>query len=530
MSVTLFLPGTATASSCSPRSSSYSSTVTGSAGLVAYFRLGEAAGSTVACPSAGSATGSYANGISLGQPGAIAADPDTAAAFNGSSGYVSVPASSSLNVADDFTIEAWVKRGALGGYQAIASKQNGAWVLEFNAQNRLLLRRSTVADVVTSTTTVTDSSWHYLVATKNGSTSRLYIDGVDVTGVVNNQTMADSSLPVVIGESVGTAFFSGNIDEFALYNTTLTPSQITSHYTAGSGVGPYPVIAAAGDIACGAADGSVQPGVACDQQSTSNLLTGAGLTAVLTLGDDQYEQGQLSDFMNYFNPTWGRFKSIMHSAPGNHEYNDPAGSAMGYFDYFDGVGNATGSAGPRSLGYYSFDIGSWHLIAINSNCSASSGGWNRGGCAAGSTQEQWLRSDLAVHPSACTLAFWHHPLYSSGSQADGPSPFMSAIWADLANAHADIVLNGHAHNYERFALQNATGGPDSQGGVREFVVGTGGRNLYGFSTVQPNSQVRNSSTFGILQLTLRPHGYDWQFRPEPGGTFTDVGSQECHGR
>jgi hypothetical protein len=234
--------------------------------------------------------------------------------------------------------------------------------------------------------------------------------------------------------------------------------------------------------------------------------------------------------MAYFGPTWGRFKSIMRSVPGNHEYNDPAGAAKGYFDYFDGVGNAEGPVGSRSLGYYSFDVGRWHLIALNSNCNPSGGGWRPGGCGAGSAQEEWLRGDLAAHPSSCTLAFWHHPVYSSTSQPDGPSPFMSTIWADLANAHADVVLNGHAHNYERFALQSASGSVDTQGGLREFVVGTGGRELYPFSTVKPNSEVRNASTFGVLRLTLHSSSYDWQFQPETGGTFTDAGSQTCHGR
>jgi hypothetical protein len=514
---------------CSPRSSTYSAAITGTAGLLSYFRLGDAAGSTVACPSLGSQTGTYVGGASPGQPGALAGDADTAAAFNGSSAYVSVPASASLNVGDHFTIEAWVKRASFGGVPVIASKQSGAWVLEFNSSNQLVLRRSTIADVATSTRTVNDAGWHYVAATKDGATSRLYIDGVDVTGTVNDQTMVDNTQPLVIGQSTGSSFFAGTIDEVALYNTALTTSQIQSHYTAGTGQTSDPVIAAAGDIACGTAEHTVQPGVACDQLSTSNLLADSRLMSVLALGDDQYEEGQLSDFMTYFDPSWGRFKTIMRSVPGNHEYNDPAGGAQGYFDYFDGVGNSDGPGGPRTLGYYSYDIGSWHLIAINSNCNPSGGGWRPGGCAAGSAQEQWLKSDLAAHPSSCTLAFWHHPLYSSSSQPDGASPFMSAIWADLANAHADVVLNGHAHNYERFALQNASGAVDTQAGMREFIVGTGGRNLYPFATIKPNSEVRNASTFGVLRLTLHPSSYDWQFQPETGGTFTDAGSQACHG-
>jgi len=291
-----------------------------------------------------------------------------------------------------------------------------------------------------------------------------------------------------------------------------------------------PVIAAAGDIACGGTKSTIQPGIACNELATSNLLKGGGLASVLLLGDNQYESGELKDYIRHFDPTWGRFKRVIRPIPGNHEYNDPAGGASGYFDYFNGVGNQDGPAGPRGLGYYSFDIGSWHLIAINSNCNPSGGGWLPGGCAAGSAQEQWLQSDLAAHRSSCTLAFWHHPLYSSSSQPDGASPFMAAIWADLTNAHADVVLNGHAHDYERFAQQSANGALDAQGGVRQFIVGTGGRDLYQFATVKPNSEARNASTFGVLRLTLHPSSYDWRFQPEAGRRFSDSGRQRCHGR
>ena len=157
---------------------------------------------------------------------------------------------------------------------------------------------------------------------------------------------------------------------------------------------------------------------------------------------------------------------------------------------------------------------------MNSNCSQVAG------CGSGSPQETWLRSDLAAHTNACTLAYWHHPRFSSGQHGDESQ--YDTFWRDLYAGHADIVLNGHDHDYERFAPQNPSAGSDPASGIREFVVGTGGKNHYGFGTVQANSVVRNADTFGVLLLTLHPGGYDWRFAPEPGKTFTDVGSAACH--
>jgi hypothetical protein len=194
--------------------------------------------------------------------------------------------------------------------------------------------------------------------------------------------------------------------------------------------------------------------------------------------------------------------------------------AASYFDYWNGVGGDTGRAGDRDKGYYSYDVGSWHLIALNTECYAI------GGCDAGSPEETWLRADLAAHPNACTLAYWHEPRFSSG--AVGNNPYVSALWQDLYYAGADIVLNGHDHDYERFAPQTPLGQADPAHGIREWVVGTGGRNHGGFDIVQPNSEVRNADTYGVLKLTLHPSGYDWQFVPESGKTFTDSGSTACH--
>jgi hemolysin type calcium-binding protein len=290
-----------------------------------------------------------------------------------------------------------------------------------------------------------------------------------------------------------------------------------------------PVVAAAGDIACDTASEFFNGGAGteghCRQRNTSDLLIQAAPTAVLTLGDNQYHVGSLSDFNASFDPSWGRLKPIIHPAVGNHEYG--TAGARGYFDYFNGVGNPSGPAGERDKGYYSFDIGSWHLIALNSECGRLASGGAPSGCAAGSPQETALRSDLAAHPSSCTLAYWHSPRFNSGFR--GNHPETGPFWEALREAGADIVLNGDAHHYERFAPQDPSGNPDPAG-IRGFVVGTGGAFFTNWSSVKPNSEVRQNTTFGVLALTLHPTSYEWRFLPEAGKTFTDSGGGDCHGR
>jgi hypothetical protein len=271
------------------------------------------------------------------------------------------------------------------------------------------------------------------------------------------------------------------------------------------------LVAAAGDIAC--PPGDAPSSTACQQPATAGLLTQGGYAAVLALGDDQYDGGALSDFMGSYDPSWGKVKSITHPVPGNHEYT--TSGASGYFSYY---GTA---AGPGSLGYYSFNLAGWHFIALNSNCGAI------GGCQSGSTEERWLQSDLAANPNVCTIAYWHHPRWSSGEEGNTAS--MADIWTDLATAHVDLALVGHDHDYERFAPQDATGNAVTSGGTREIVVGTGGVNHTLFYSIQPNSLVRESDAFGILQLTLHPTSYDWTFLPIAGQTFTDSGSAQCNG-
>jgi hypothetical protein len=277
-----------------------------------------------------------------------------------------------------------------------------------------------------------------------------------------------------------------------------------------------PVIAAAGDIACGPADHNYNGGVgnqrACNEQSTSDLLLHAKLAGVLLLGDDQYENGTLSDFKRSFAPTWGRLGSKLHPAPGNHEYN--TAGARGYFGYFGA------RAGPDHRGYYSYDIGSWHFVALNSNCRAI------GGCNLTSAEGRWLKVDLAAHRAKCTLAYWHHPRFSSGRHGD--EKLADGFWRELYAARADIVLVGHDHDYERFSPQDPNGRADPVRGIREFVVGTGGRSHDPIDRVNANSEVRNDKTFGVLELTLHNDRYDWRFVPAGRARFSDSGSDRCH--
>jgi acid phosphatase type 7 len=274
------------------------------------------------------------------------------------------------------------------------------------------------------------------------------------------------------------------------------------------GASRHPVLAAAGDVAC--APGSAVTPTTCRHGDTASLLETLAPDAVAILGDVQYDRGTALEFQGSFAPTWGRLGDRLRPAPGNHEYLTPG--AAGYFGYFGPA------AGPDNRGYYSYDIGSWHVIALNSNCTIVS-------CAAGSEQERWLRADLAANPSRCVMAYWHHPRFSSGPHGD--STAVAPLWTALHEAGADVVLAGHDHLYERFAPQGPQGNADPNG-IREWVVGTGGRRLYTFGPPKPNSEARDDTSFGVLALTLRPDGYDWRFHSVGPGSFGDTGSGACH--
>src|SRR6266403_2893628 len=262
------------------------------------------------------------------------------------------------------------------------------------------------------------------------------------------------------------------------------------------------VLVGAGDIAdCTDLSGA---------EATAKLLEQIPGT-VMAVGDLAYPDGSKKNFACY-DKTWGRVKTRTRPAPGNHEFH--AAGSRPYFDYFGAA------AGPKG-GYYSYELGTWHIVVLNSECE------DIGGCDPGSREVRWLHADLAAHPAACTLAYWHKPLFSSGS-AHGNDPEMKPLWQALYDANAEVVVNGHDHNYERFAPQNPDVESDAAHGIREFVVGTGGKNHRPVVLAKPNSESRNADAYGVLKLTLRAGAYDWQFIPEAGKSFTDSGTGKCH--
>jgi hypothetical protein len=257
------------------------------------------------------------------------------------------------------------------------------------------------------------------------------------------------------------------------------------------------VLVGAGDIAECNSDGD---------EATAQLLDEIEGT-VFTLGDNAYPDGTASDFSQCYNPSWGRHLSRTRPTPGNHDYHI-AGAAP-YFAYFGA------RAGPAGKGYYSYDEGSWHIVVLNSE-------FNR------ESQVAWLESDLAENPHHCTLAYWHHPLFTSGA-VHGPATNMRPLFTILYEAGADVVLSAHNHQYERFGPQTPAGDGDSAAGIRYFVVGTGGAGLYDFKpTPARNSQVRYNGGYGVLKLTLSDSSYSWQFISVAGKTFSDTGSTACH--
>jgi hypothetical protein len=278
-----------------------------------------------------------------------------------------------------------------------------------------------------------------------------------------------------------------------------------------------PVVATAGDIACDPASSQFNGGAgtsgACRELATSNLIAAdSTIGAVLPLGDNQYECGGYQAYLKSYAPSWGRFLAMTHPVAGNHEYQTSGGTdcssgAAGYFKYF-------GAAAGDSRGDYAWNLGAWHLIALNGNCSKV------GGCGSGSPQGNFLKQNLGS--ATCTLAYWHQPYYKGTST---PASSYAYFWQTLYNAGADVVLAGHLHTYARFAPQDAAGHADASRGIRQFIVGTGGEDLFSLNGSQ--GVEKTSKTFGILKLTLHPTSYDWRFVNTSGGTV-DSGSAPCH--
>ncbi|MDX1301628.1 metallophosphoesterase family protein [Photobacterium sp.] len=264
------------------------------------------------------------------------------------------------------------------------------------------------------------------------------------------------------------------------------------------------VLVGAGDI--GECDG-------IDNEATARLLDVTAGT-VFTAGDNVHGDGTLQEFADCYDSSWGRHKPRTRPTSGNHEYQ-----TVGAADYFSYFGPAAGEPGK---GYYSYDIGEWHIIVLNSECHKI------GGCDNDSAQGQWLQADLLQHTNTCTLAYWHQPRFSSGRI--GNNPELSDFWQILFDAGAEVVISGHSHGYERFAPQDADGAIDTLQGIRQFVVGTGGVNVVTIpeSEIAPNSEVHEGDTHGVIKFTLNPGSYEWEFIPVEGKVFSDSGSASCH--
>ncbi|MET9400716.1 DNRLRE domain-containing protein [Kitasatospora sp. NPDC002965] len=351
--------------------------------------------------------------------------------------------------------------------------------------------------VLGSIGSVSRNAWYEVDVTsyvQGNGTFAIGVTSASSDGADYDSRESGSTAPqLVITTDTGTPSPSPTVTSSPTATPTATPTPTTSPTG-----GADPVLVGAGDIA-NSGNGD---------EATAKLLDGIPGT-VFNAGDNAYPDGSASDYTNYYAPTWGRHKARTKPAPGNHEYN--TSGATGYYNYF---GAAAGTAGQ---GYYSYDLGNWHVVALNSNISTSTG----------SAQEQWLRADLAASNKPCTLAYWHHPRFTSGSN-HGPSTSVGPLVQALYDYNADVIVTGHNHQYERFAPMNPGGALDTTRGIRHFVAGMGGASHYSFGTIQANSEARNSDTYGVLKFTLHNNGYTWQFVPEAGKTYNDSGTTACH--
>jgi hypothetical protein len=265
---------------------------------------------------------------------------------------------------------------------------------------------------------------------------------------------------------------------------------------------PPATLVAAGDVASCDSSG--------DEATAALVARIPGTVAVL--GDAVYQRGTPEEFASCYAPSWGRFRARTRPAVGNHEYG--TAGAAGYFAYFGR------RAGHPARGWYAYRLGDWRIVVLNSNCGRA------GGCGPGSPQLRWLRAELRAHPTPCTLAYWHHPRFSSGLHRDDLT--VAPFWDALHTAGTEVILTGHDHHYERFAPLSPRARVDRARGIRQFVVGTGGRSHYPTIRRAAGSEVREWQTFGVLRLTPRAEGYEWRFVPVAGSRFTDSGSARCH--
>ena len=361
----------------------------------------------------------------------------------------------------------------------------------------------------------------YLLEADDAGDARIYQDrpgagwGWDDRGAVPFSIGGGVAQATVDRRTLGETACSGETADLVFdveaSGTRVASAKLTHVYTASCSRDSDPVVlVGSGDI--GSSNFS--------QNATAALLNQVVAanpsTVVMAIGDLAYDSGTTAEFAAYYQSSWGAHKARTRPALGNHEY--VTAGAAGYFSYWGGT------AGDPSRGYYSYDHGAWHVVVINSNC------WAIGGCNAGSPQEQWLRADLAAHPVACTLAYWHHPFVSSGfhHQALTHDAALTAIWQALQDHRADVVVSAHDHDYERLAPIRADRAIDEAAGVRSFIVGTANSGQRPFYAIKPASQARSTGVQGVLKLTLRAGDYDWRFVPIAGQTYADAGTARCH--
>jgi calcineurin-like phosphoesterase family protein len=443
------------------------------AGNTNYLTNGSFEGSTAGWTS-------WQGTVSLATDGKVGANAAKVALNAGATSFSFYPASrpiSSTTAGHAYSANGWVRSDTPGGQVCL-------FIREFDAAGTQLPQRSTC--------TTTTRTW-------------TQFPQADYT-----TAQSGGQLTVFLQESSPLAGETFEVDGLQL---TDTPPPAPSS---------DPLVLAAGDAACAPSDPDYNAGngtgTRCAQDATADLMASiTGVSAFLALGDEQYQCGELANFRAAYAPSWGRLDAIVHPVPGNHEYGDDAAgctpsNAQGYFTYFGS------KAGDPAKGYYSFDVGAWHVIALNSDCRAVA-------CNYGSAQERWLRSDLAAHPQACTLAYWHVPRWSAGRMGDNST--YATWWSDLYNAHADLVLGGHDHTYQRMTAMNPSGAIDANG-ITQLVVGTGGEELMPTMNPRPTLVTGNTTTFGVVKLSLHANGWNGAFVPVAGGTYSDSFSGSCH--
>ncbi|MDQ1720634.1 MAG: hypothetical protein QOI26_368 [Pseudonocardiales bacterium] len=371
----------------------------------------------------------------------------------------------------------------------------------------------------TLTTTATATRW---ADSREGANPPQLLITADLSTPTATPTASVTPTATVTPTDTSTPTATVTPTDTSTPTATVTPTAAVSP-TPTSAPGADPVVALAGDIACSASDVDFNGGTGdaghCHMKTTANLDQSLHPKVVLALGDEQYNSGSSSDFLASYDKSWGAVKGITRAVVGNHEYG--TSGAGGYFGYFRTA--ATGGSGCLSKcgGYYSFDLGSWHIVAINTECTRIDGGV---GCASGSPQEHWLKTDLSQHSNRCTLVFGHRPRWSSNSFANAD---IAPLITDMVAAGVDVYASGHSHSYERFNPQNASGSASSTG-MTQIVVGTGGSFYTGFGSVVANSAAHKSNIFGVLKMTLHPSSYDWSFVADSATPYTDSGSRNCN--